>query len=86
LQANTDVLKAEAETMFRVRSEHCVTIHSVEELGSRRALLMEYIDGVSVEDLAKSYFLTNEETPQRDWPDRPRVSSTSVIKDVFMEI
>lgn len=56
-----EVLKAEAEAMFGIRSRHCVTVHSVEKYRDHHGLLMEYVDGVTLEDLAKNVALTKDE-------------------------
>ncbi len=59
--ASADVLKAEAEAMFKLRSPHCAVVHSVEELGDGRGLIMEYIEGVSLDELGRTYPLTSNE-------------------------
>jgi len=56
-----DIFKAEATALFQVRSHHCVGVHSIEEFDSGRGLLLEYVDGVTIEELAKCFELNQEE-------------------------
>lgn len=56
-----DVLMAEARALFGVRSNHCVTVHSVEEFEGGCGLLLEFVDGVTLEELGKTHTLSVEE-------------------------
>jgi serine/threonine protein kinase len=60
-ETETDILKAEAEAMFRVRSPRCVTVHSIVESEFGRGFLMEYIDGITLEELCKAHEPNHEE-------------------------
>ncbi len=57
-----EVLKAEAEAMFQVRSAHCVTVHSVEEFEDAQGLLMEYVEGLTLEEVCRTYDLSIDES------------------------
>lgn len=49
--------KKEFESLRRVRSVHCVAVHSFERVLDRPALSLEYVDGVSLLELAQSIHL-----------------------------
>lgn len=59
--SSIEVLRAEAEAMFRVRSKHCVTVHSVEEVEGKFGILMEYVEGITLKNLFQSGDLNLEE-------------------------
>ncbi len=56
-----DSMMAEARALFEVRSHHCVGVHSVEEFEGGCGLLLEYVEGVTLEDLGKNFRLSFEE-------------------------
>jgi serine/threonine protein kinase len=49
-----EVWKREFESLSRVRSPYCVQVLSFERLHHRPALILEYVDGVSLMDLART--------------------------------
>jgi TolB-like protein/Flp pilus assembly protein TadD len=48
-------LLAEARLLAQVRDRHVVLVHGVEEHDGRVGILMEYIDGITIEDLLRGH-------------------------------
>jgi serine/threonine protein kinase len=55
------ILKAETEALLKARSPHLVSVHSFEEMDGRFALLLEYLDGVTLDELARTSPLDADE-------------------------
>ena len=69
-------LRSELEALFRVRSEYCNAVYGWEIFKGRPALLLEYIDGISLQALACVAPLTLSET---EWI---RQSVTQGLRDL----
>lgn len=53
--------KWELESLLKSKSTYCVRLLGFETLGKKRALILEYIDGISLSQLIESFHLSNEE-------------------------
>lgn len=56
-----DLWKREFESLSKVRSPYCVQVHGFERIRRRPALILEYVDGVSLAALGKSCWLDDDE-------------------------
>jgi serine/threonine protein kinase len=56
-----DLWKREFESLARVRSSYCVQVHAFERLQNRPALILEFVDGVSLYKLCQSCLLAEDE-------------------------
>ncbi len=57
---DVQILKKEFENLLKVESKYCVRIHAWENLQSGPALVLEYIDGVTLHELLDADLLTVE--------------------------
>jgi serine/threonine protein kinase len=57
-----DVWRREFESLARVRSPYCVQVHAFERLNGRPALILEYVEGVSLLQLARAGVLSASDT------------------------
>lgn len=53
-----ELWRREFESLARVRSSYCVQVHAFERLEGRPALILEYVEGVSLYQLAQAVFLS----------------------------
>jgi serine/threonine protein kinase len=53
-----ELWRREFESLSRVRSAYCVQVHAFERLEGRPALILEYVEGVSLYQLADAVFLS----------------------------
>lgn len=58
------ILRREFETLARIRSLHCARVLGWENDGAQAALVLEWIEGATIDRLAKSYALTAAETSE----------------------
>lgn len=56
-----EIWKREFESLSRVRSPYCVQVLSFERVRGRPALILEYVDGVSLAELARTPVLTDRD-------------------------
>lgn len=59
-----DLWRHEFESLARVRSQHCVQVLSFERYKRRPALVLEFIDGVSLTELGRGCLLASEDTEE----------------------
>lgn len=60
-KTTVDLWRQEFESLSRVRSKYCVRVLSFERINRRPALILEYIDGVSLAQLGQTCWLDNED-------------------------
>lgn len=56
--------KDEFASLCRVRSPYCVQVYGFERIGNKPALVLEFVDGVSLSALGRSCWLSEDETTE----------------------